>query len=593
MLTSSDLERPYDHTTTKNSAKPWGFALLILIPLGIYGLFRFFEPEVLSFVEPYLPKGPDRSHLFLNDLLHLVFSEMLWLSGFLLLAWIIGVYVPINRLVDKMEAGITSRPLTYVTTVISLSFVVSLIVSYYTLDQFPNSSDEYVYLYQAETFSKGKLWEQAHALPDFFYFNHIAQKDGLSVGRFPPGWPAILSLAFFAHVPPFLVNPFLGLVSLIVFYFLGRKLYGQRVTLWALPALALTSFYIFNSASYFSHTSCLLCTLVFVLGVYQYRDRQKIKYLLMAGFALGIMMTIRYYTALIVFLPFFVFLLYQYRLKAITVFFWIGIGSLPCVVAGFWYNYSITGNPLLPVTMWAYHDESLGFVKGHTVIKGMEHLTRWILMFLYWCSPAIVILYFIYLWKKIRHKAERLIHPEDYIFILLLAGYFFYYEIGGNQYGPRFFFEALPFVVLTVVSRLFNAHSKWAMALFLSGMIYGIVKLPFIAVREHQVVEERKDVYRQVNEQHLTNAIVFLSSHTGVIRPMPAGDLTRNDQTYNNDVLYVLDLKERNEELIRFYPDRKFYRYVKYKEEVAGKLVRVTTPPPAILLKKKRALPSP
>jgi hypothetical protein len=83
------------------------------------------------------------------------------------------------------------------------------------------------------------------------------------------------------------------------------------------------------------------------------------------------------------------------------------------------------------------------------------------------------------------------------------------------------------------------------------------------------------DLYRLVNDQNLTNAIVFLSSHTGVIRPMPAGDLTRNDQSYNNDVLFVLDLKGRNEELIRFYPDRKFYRYVKNKEEVAGRLERI------------------
>src|SRR5687767_8312795 len=102
MLTSSDLERPYDHAATKDSARSWGFALLILIPLGIYALFRFFEPEILSFVEPYLPQGPDRSHLFLSDLLHLVFSEMLWLSGFLFLAWIVGAYVSINRLIGKI-----------------------------------------------------------------------------------------------------------------------------------------------------------------------------------------------------------------------------------------------------------------------------------------------------------------------------------------------------------------------------------------------------------------------------------------------------------------------------------------------------------
>jgi 4-amino-4-deoxy-L-arabinose transferase-like glycosyltransferase len=315
------------------------------------------------------------------------------------------------------------------------------------------------------------LWESAHPLPDFFYFNHIAQKEGVSVGRFPPGWPAILSVAFLLNIPPFVVNPVLGLISLIVFYLLAVKLYGQRIALWALPALALTSFYIFNSASFFSHSSSLLCVLLFVYGVYCYRENKKRGYLLLAGFALGILMTTRYYTALLVFLPFFFFLFNQYRLKSVVVFFWIGLGCLPCVAAGFWYNYSITGNPLLPVTMWAYNDEALGFVKGHTVQKGIEHVIRWMIMFLYWCSPAVLILYFVFLWKKIRHSTERVTHPEDYIFILLLAGYFFYYEIGGNQYGPRFFFEALPFIVLLVVTRVMNSRSKWMTALFFAGMI--------------------------------------------------------------------------------------------------------------------------
>jgi hypothetical protein len=550
-------------------------ALLILVPLGAYGAYYFFRPEVVSFILSFLPQESDKSQAFYKDLVQLAFSEMLWLSGFLLLTFIFGVYIPLKHICDRMELRLIKASVVYVSSVIILSFVASLIIAHSSLHQFANSSDEYVYLYQAETLSKGKLWESAHALPDFFYFNHIAQKEGVSVGRFPPGWPAILSVAFLLNIPPFIINPVLGLISLILFYLLAVKLYGQRVALWALPAFALTSFYIFNSASFFSHSSCLLCTLLFVYGVYRYRENENRGYLLLAGFALGILMTIRYYTALIVFLPFFFFLFHQYRLKAITVFFWIGVGSLPCVAAGFWYNYSITGDPLLPVTMWAYSDESLGFVKGHTVLKGIEHIIRWMLMFLYWCSPAILLLYFIFLWKKVKRRSERITHPEDYIFILLLTGYFFYYEIGGNQYGPRFFFEALPFVVLLVVTRVMNSRTQWVMALFFAGMIYGVVKIPFIAVREHRVVEERNDVYRQVKKEGITNAVVFISTHTGVIRPMPAGDLTRNDSGYKNDVLYALDLKEKNDVLMRHYSGKKFYKYVKDKESVEGRLVRL------------------
>jgi hypothetical protein len=549
--------------------------VLILALLGAYGAFCFFQPEVHSFILSYLPQEPGKSQAFYNDLVQLAFSEILWLFGFLLLTWVFGVYIPLNHIRDRMEAYLMKAPVLYVISVITLSFAVSVIIAHSSLHRFANSSDEYVYLYQAETFSKGKLWEKAHELPEFFYFNHIAQKDGISIGRFPPGWPAILSLAFYLDIPPFLINPFLGLISLIVFYLLAIKLYGQRVALWALPVLALTSFYIFNAASFFSHSSCVLCTLLFVYGIYCYREKENLWYLLLAGFALGMMMAIRYYTALIVFVPFFFFIFSEYRLKAIPVFFWIGLGSLPCVIAGFWYNYSITGNPLMPVTIWAYADESLGFVKGHTVVQGIEHIIRWMLMFLYWCSPAVLLLYFILLWKKVRHSTERVTHPEDYIFVLLLIGYFFYYEIGGNQYGPRFFFEALPFVVLFVVARVMNSRSQWAMALFFAGIIYGVVKIPFIASREHRVVEERNDLYQKVKRQGITNAVIFISTHTGVIRPMPAGDLTRNDADYNNEVLYALDLKEKNERLMQYYPKRKFYKYIKDKESVEGRLVRL------------------
>ena len=70
----------------------------------------------------------------------------------------------------------------------------------------------------------------------------------------------------------------------------------------------------------------------------------------------------------------------------------MGIGSLPCLFYLLWYNYSITGNALLPVTMWAYPAEQLGFVKGHSVFKGLEHLARRALMFIYWTLLVILLL---------------------------------------------------------------------------------------------------------------------------------------------------------------------------------------------------------
>src|SRR5215203_5485632 len=102
--------------------------------------------------------------------------------------------------------------------------------------------------------------------------------------------------------------------------------------------------------------------------------------------------------------------------------------------------------------------------------------------------------------------------------------------------GRDFFFEAFPFLVLLVVSYVFTRGRKWQVALLVSGLIFAVVKFPFIAMREHRVVEERKDLYEIVEKQKIRNAVVFVSSHTGIIRPMPIGDLTRNDVEYKNEV---------------------------------------------------------
>ena len=170
---------------------------------------------------------------------------------------------------------------------------------------------------------------------------------------------------------------------------------------------------------------------------------------------------------------------------------------------------------------------------------------------------------------------DRLAKPEDYTFLALVIGYFFYYQIGGNQYGPRFLFEALPFVIVFVVSRVVASREKWATAILIASLLFPLVKLPFIAHREGKIIDQRQDLYDLVREQKIQNAVVFVASATSPIRPMPASDLTRNDPMFMNDVIYVLEIPRINEQLFEYYNDRAFYRYVRDTEKPHGELVRV------------------
>src|SRR5262245_51951056 len=63
------------------------------------------------------------------------------------------------------------------------------------LQEFPNSGDEYVYLYQAATLAGGHLSNPQPPSPDFFQALYVAHEHGRAFGTFPPGWPLLLSLA--------------------------------------------------------------------------------------------------------------------------------------------------------------------------------------------------------------------------------------------------------------------------------------------------------------------------------------------------------------------------------------------------------------
>jgi hypothetical protein len=77
-------------------------------------------------------------------------------------------------------------------------FVGSLAVVW-VLRAFPNSGDEYEFLFEAETFLARRLW---NPLPPFHeLFTVSALVDGKWMALYPPGWPLLLAGAKFFHLP--------------------------------------------------------------------------------------------------------------------------------------------------------------------------------------------------------------------------------------------------------------------------------------------------------------------------------------------------------------------------------------------------------
>jgi hypothetical protein len=100
----------------------------------------------------------------------------------------------------------------------------------------------------------GEVSHAAVVAPELFRFNYIAAETRRAFGAFPPGWPLMLGLAIAAGVPARLMNPALGVLTLALVGALGARLDTPRVGGRAAALVGVSPLFIFNAASYFSHT---------------------------------------------------------------------------------------------------------------------------------------------------------------------------------------------------------------------------------------------------------------------------------------------------------------------------------------------------
>jgi hypothetical protein len=155
---------------------------------------------------------------------------------------------------------------------------------------------------------------------------------------------------------------------------------------------------------------------------------------------------------------------------------------------------------------------------------------------------------------------------------LTIFFFLFFPGEGGNQYGPRYYFEAWPLAILTMLKAmdplLFGSDqrdsTRWISSAVVASILFQLSYLPPRFEREHRVVEERQALYNEVEKAGLKSAIVIIASNVGSIRPMVPEDLLRNGLNVSERaVIYARDLGERNRALASQFPGRDIYIYSK------------------------------
>jgi 4-amino-4-deoxy-L-arabinose transferase-like glycosyltransferase len=392
-------------------------------------------------------------------------------------------------------------------------------VAWGVFERVPHLEDEITYLFQARTLARGALWAPAPPVRRAFFAPFVLVYGDKWIGKYPPGWPALLALGELVGAG-WLVNPALGGLAAALTYWLGRDLFGREVGALAGTLTVTSPMFLILCGSLMSHPAALVMTLLFALA-YLRADRSP-GWAALGGAALGAIVLIRPLTAVCVGLPFVVYSIVRLARhpRSTLVRLWPMIVCALLVAALYpAYLYALTGNPTINLyTLWWPYDRvgfgpGIGPHQGHTLrqafINARADLRLWVSDLFGWPGLSwVFILPGFVAAVAARPKAgcawPWLLFGTFPAFVAVHLAYW----VGARAYSTRYYYEALPaLTILSAVGLAWLARrlkSPAAGAALLAGLLcvnvafylpgrfddlrglYGITRAPLEVLAAHQ-----------------------------------------------------------------------------------------------------------
>ena len=346
--------------------------------------------------------------------------------------------------------------------------VVAATLAVVSYERHPHVPDEVSHLYQARYFAAGRLTVPASPVHEAFDVDIMSYEPGRWYSPTLPGWPAILAVGAAANIP-WLINPLLAGLGIILAHALVRQLYDRTAARLVVVLLCLSPWYVFLAMSFMSHSAVFVTALGAALAMMRYARTGKLGWTFVAGCLVGASSLIRNMDglALGVVLGLVLSVTSRFRVSALAAF---GAGSLFVGALILPYNAHLTGDAMTSplMTFWERDyptgSNALGFgpdrgwewggldpFPGHgprdVVVNAALNVSSVNFELFGWSTGSLIAIILLVLWRRFDRRDWIMIA----LILVVVALYSTYWFSGGPDFGARYWFLViLPCAVLTV-----------------------------------------------------------------------------------------------------------------------------------------------
>ncbi len=473
-----------------------------------------------------------------------------------------------------------------------ITFFIAVFIAYSVYENIPHIEDEIAYVWQARLAATGNLFIETPTCPECFLEPFIIDKDGLRFGKYPPGWPAVLSIGTRLGIRN-LVNPFFAAFFVWLNYLLVKKLLDAPTALLATILVILSPFFLMNSANLLGHAWSLLLAVIFShawLDMLNPKRNMPLWLHITCGIlSMGLLILTRPMTAFAVCVPFFIHgcisLLKGTWTQRRTVLL-LGSGILIMAALYLLWQKILTGDFFTnPYTLYWYYDR-IGFGKGvglhpdghqlryawfntkFSLGVGLSDLFGWIRI-----SWIFIPFGFIAIRKN---KNALLISSIFFSLVLVYALYW----IGSWLFGPRYYFEGIFSLTLLTAAGIrwlagnFPVHQAVSLltrirfiAVYASLLILIIGNIGFYLPTRvgglrglYGINSAQLTPFYTSQAQELTPALVIVRVQKNWLEYGALLDLS--NPTLDSPFIFTYDRgDEKNAAVIAAFPDRRVIRY--------------------------------